>query len=117
MLYSLVSGSFEMLDSPHKGEVLGQEFELSAAQVQSAITDGRACLLPKEEFARLFADVDPKLIAKYSNARLQSKAPPEFRAVLSAAIDAATKHRQELIIAATAPKPDKPAVKAAKEGK
>ncbi|MEI9971041.1 MAG: hypothetical protein WDO73_02755 [Ignavibacteriota bacterium] len=101
MIYVLVSTpvskSFASIET---GDVLGQQIELSAAEVQSVITDGRACLLPKKEFDRIFADVDPSLIAKYSTARTQAGAPPAFRKKLNAAIDATTVHRQQLIIAA-----------------
>lgn len=100
MLYVLVAGTFETVDTPHKGEVLGQTFDLTQAEVQSAVVEGRACLMPKDEYDDLFAGVDPKLIEKHSNARTQANAPADFQAKLGAARDAAVRHRQELIAAA-----------------
>lgn len=94
MKYVLVSGSFEMVDTPHKGAVLGQEFDMTDEEARSAILSG-AHLLPKPLFDSQGFTAEE--LAKHSNARLQANAPAAFLAKRDAAIEAAQKHRAQLI--------------------
>jgi hypothetical protein len=93
MIYVLVSGTFEMLDTPHKGEVLGQQFDLTDDQAKSAILAG-ACLLPQDAFDDF--GFNSEELKAYSNARRQAAAPAIFHAKHSAAVLAASGFRAQL---------------------
>ncbi len=93
MLYVLVSGTFETLDTPHKGETFGQQFELPENLARSAILAG-AQLVPKDAFDS--CAFNEKEIAAYPNARLQADAPATFKAKFAKALTVAADYRAKL---------------------
>jgi hypothetical protein len=93
MVYVLTHGSFQIVDTPHKGETLGQKFDLSDELAKSAILSG-ACLLPEDKFTAIGFTADE--LAKYSNAVRQASAPASFHEKHAAALAEAIAHRQSL---------------------
>lgn len=84
-LFVLVSGSFQVMDTPHSGDVFGQVLELPQAIAHRAVQDG-AALLPKELFDTLGFTVQE--IAAWPNAKVRAEAPAEFQAKFKAALEA-----------------------------
>jgi hypothetical protein len=74
MIYVLTHGTFEIADTPHKGEILGQQFDMPEPLAKSAILSG-AHILPKAGFDAIGFTADD---LKFSNARLQAHAPAAF---------------------------------------
>jgi len=96
MVYVLTHGSFQLVDTPIKGEVLGQKFDLTDQQARSLIGRG-AALLPEEQFNGIGFTAEE--IAKYPNARRQADAPASFHAKHEAALTAAREHRAQFLAA------------------
>jgi hypothetical protein len=107
MLYVLTHGTFAIVDTPHKGEILGQQLDLSEDLAKSVILGG-GHILPKEDFDALGFTKDE--VAKYSNARLQMNAPDSFKTKHAAAQKAVWEHRARL----AAPVTDQPAARDSK---
>jgi len=93
MKYVLVSGSFHVVDTPHQGEVLGQEFEMTDDLAKSAILSG-ASLLPKDMFDAQGFNANE--LASFPNARLQAAAPDTFKRKFEGAVKAVADYRAKL---------------------
>lgn len=93
MIFVHVSGYFEIMDSPHKGQILGQKLDIPEALANSAIAAG-ASMLPEEEFAEIGFTADE--LAKYPNAYVQMNAPSQFHVKHAAAIQAVREYRAAL---------------------
>ena len=93
MVFVLVSGTFEVMDTPHKGEAFGQRLDMPEHLVASAVLAG-ASLLPEDEFKEL--GFTPEELSQYPNAFAQAGAPAEFRAKHAAAIQAVREYRATL---------------------
>ncbi len=102
MLYILVSGSFQIWDSPHKGDVFGQQFDLTDELAASAIVSG-AALLPKDKFDAL--GFNPEEVAANPNAIKRQTASAPFQVKFKKAIAAVSEYRTMLNRQGTAEPP------------
>jgi hypothetical protein len=93
MLYVLTHGSFQIVDTPHKGEVLGQKFDLPDDLAKREILRG-AALLPEDAFNGI--GFTPEEIGKYSNAVRQAAAPSSFITKHAQALTAVREYRMLL---------------------
>jgi len=105
MILVLVSGTFEMFDTPHKGDTFGQQFDMPDDLARLAVLSG-AQLVPKEAFDS--CGFNEKEIADYPNARLQAYATDAFKAKLAKAREAASAYRLQLATPAPTKQPNKP---------
>jgi hypothetical protein len=93
MLFVLVSGSFQTIDTPHGADTFGQQVEMPEDLAASAILSG-ASLLPKDAFDSCGFSTEE--IAAWPNARMQANAPAPFHAKHAKALQAVREYREKL---------------------
>ncbi len=99
MIYVLLGGPFQIMDTPLSGEphllkcALGARFEIDQPLAEGAIRHG-AMIVPEEVYATYgFTPEDEK---RHPNARLHATASAEFKAKYAAAIQAFQEFRAQL---------------------